>query len=133
VKENPMTVFYRLHWADCPPFSADNAWSALWGGTRSKDGSQTQCGACDGAGDYYGEPCTNCDDGWVDCVPGYSCCDTPQELIDYFTERGEPTADDTVVVFEGRQVDTGPDGEPTALPHRAIETLTWAEFTARHA
>ncbi|MFD5142694.1 hypothetical protein [Streptomyces sp. NPDC058401] len=45
-----MTVFYRLHWADCPPFTADNAWSALWGSTRSTDGSRMECFTCDGTG-----------------------------------------------------------------------------------
>ena len=126
-------IFYRVHPSDCPPFHATNAWSALWGSTRSEDGSQVECPACDGTSEDLGEPCLDCDDGWIDCVPGYSCCDTAQELIDYFTERSEPTADDAVIVFEGRQVDTGFDGEPTAVPHHVIETLTWDQFTARHS
>ncbi|MFJ3839490.1 hypothetical protein ACIPY6_28840 [Streptomyces sp. NPDC090054] len=128
-----MSIFYRLHWSDCPPFSAENAWSASWGSTRSADGSQTECLTCDGTGELDGEPCSDrdCEEGWTDCVAGYSCCASADELIAYLGGRGEPGADDTVVVFEGRQVDTGFDGEPTAVPERVIETLIWPDFVAR--
>ncbi|MFE2850539.1 hypothetical protein ACFXJO_05325 [Streptomyces lavendulae] len=128
-----MAVFYRLRWSDCPPFGPDNAWSALWGGTRSDDGSRTECLTCDGTGQLDGRPCPDrdCDEGWIDCVAGYSCCASAEELIAYFNSRGEPAADDTVVVFEGRQMGTGFDGEPTAVPERIVETLAWADFVSR--
>ncbi|MFJ6215081.1 hypothetical protein ACIQGZ_17355 [Streptomyces sp. NPDC092296] len=158
-----MAVFYRLHWSDCPPLTPDNAWSAPWraGDTRrSPDGSGAWCLSCDGTGKDW-RPCPRCDEdpdhtptcehcdgqgaidecatcdgtGWEPCVHGYSCTENPEDLLAYFAERhmtsmltGEP-----VVVFEGQQVDTGCDGEPTAIPTRVIETLTWSEFTARHA
>lgn len=160
-----MSVFYRIHWTDCPPLASANAWSGLWGSTRSEDGSRTQCMVCDGSGegirdcpkchggfvtDQYGEPvpcsrcnddgvvdgCENCDgEGWLDCVRGYSCTYTPEELISYFTDPARSgTADgESVVVFEGWQEGTGFEGEPTAIPERIIETLTWEQFVARHA
>lgn len=129
-----MTTFYRVHWDDCPPLTPDNAWSALWGADRSPDGSQTECRTCDTTGTLDGETCTDCNgQGWEDCVPGYSSAATPEQLIAYFTRSGmEPTATDTVIIFDGQQVDTGFDGEPTTVPDTIIETLTWAEFTARH-
>jgi len=129
-----VSVYYRLHWSDCPPFSADNAWSALWGGTRSEDGSRTECVTCDGTGQLDGDPCPerDCDEGWIDCVAGYSCCASADELIAYFHGRGEPDAGEAVVIFEGRQVSTGFDGEPAVVPERVLETLTWAEFTCRN-
>lgn len=95
-------TFYRVHWADCPEFSAANAWSALWGADRD------------------------------DAQRGYSACWDAEDLLEYFREHGEPAADDTVVAFEGRQVGQGFDGEPLAVPTRLLETTTWAEFAARN-
>ncbi|MFZ3491759.1 hypothetical protein ACODT5_00710 [Streptomyces sp. 5.8] len=126
-------VFYRVQWADCPTFNANNAWSAPWGATRSDDGSRTECRTCDGTGRSDNEECPDCEDGWDDCVRGYSCCDTPAELLGYFSgPRPAPEPTDTVIVFEGRQVGAGFDGEPTAIPGRVMETLTWTAFAARH-
>jgi hypothetical protein len=128
-----METFYRVHWSDAPEFNADNAWSALWGAERSEDGSQSKCHACDGDGEYDGEPCDDCDgDGWVDCVRGYSCCWDAESLIDYFTDHGEPNGEQ-VIVFEGRHTANGFDGEPCAVPSKVIETLTWEKFVARHS
>jgi hypothetical protein len=128
-----MAVFYRVHWDDCPELSADNAWSALWGATRSADGTRTECRDCDGEGELAGGTCDACrGEGWEDCVPGYSACDTPEELIEYFDRPGMEPWHEQVVVFEGRQVGTGADGEPTAVPERVIETMTWEGFLARH-
>src|SRR5690606_32882271 len=99
-------VFYRVHWAGCPPFAPEHAWSALWGAVRSEDGTQTECGSCvNGQGPSRdcvfcgGDPegCDRCDDGqvttctvcdgtgWEDAAEGYSCCDTPADLAEYFT------------------------------------------------
>ncbi|MEU1908418.1 hypothetical protein [Streptomyces hygroscopicus] len=157
-----MSVFYRVHPSDAPALTADNAWSAPWGTTRSADGSQYECIVCDGTGEgthdcpkcgggcYIGEffdipcdrcdgdgfidTCGNCDEGWLDCVRGYSCCATPEALIRYFTDAGRSGCADgeQVVVFEGQQEDWGLEGEPTAVPARVIETLSWEAFVARH-
>jgi hypothetical protein len=125
------TLYYRVQWADCPPFTADNAWSALWGSERAKDGSQSACG-CDGW-----EDCTSCGGtGWQDCVRGYSAAGSPEALIRYFTHRardGVVGPADTVVVFAGTWTGTGPEGEPCVVPVEVVETLSWAEFVARHA
>ena len=155
-------TYYRIHWADCPAFSPENAWSALWGATRSPDGSQTECtvcagvgkssspcptcdgrgyrdgdpdhecGTCDGTGDV--DECTACDGtGWQDALQGYSCCDTAEELVRYFTHAARDAAedDDKVVVFEGTRVGDGFDGEPLAVPTRIIEEVPWSEFRTR--
>lgn len=126
-------IWYRVHWSDCPEFSADNAWSGLWGPARSDDGSQSECTGCGGSGELFiGEPCPECDGtGWMDCEPGYSCVDDPADLINYFAGRGEPTGE-TVIVFTGRQASTCIDGYPTVIPDEIVETLTWDQFTTRH-
>ncbi|MFB4197747.1 hypothetical protein [Streptomyces carpaticus] len=128
-----MTTWWRVHWSDCPPLSEEHAWSALWGATRSEDGSQTECRDCDGSGDLAGEPCTICGgEGWEDSVPGYSCAASPEALLAYFDRPGMEPWGETVIAFEGRQVDTGFDGEPTAVPTRVLQTWTWEEFVAAH-
>lgn len=151
--------FWRFHWADCPEFTASNAWSALWGLQRSSDGSQTRCG-CEGIPQYDSRECRNCrgrrdrevaecgtcggtgqvdidcalcgGTGWQDCVRGYSCFADPEQLVAYIDERvgvvGD--ADGEVIVFDGYQVDTGFDDEPTAIPETVLQRLTWAQFLA---
>lgn len=66
-----MATFYRFHWDGSPEFSAANAWSALWGTTRTADGTQTQCVPCDGTGEGSRD-CPTCkgsgrqEDDWED-------------------------------------------------------------------
>mgnify|MGYP001567701502 CR=1 FL=1 len=91
-------TFYRVHWSDCPEFSADNAWSTLWGADRD------------------------------DARTGYSCTWDAEDLREYFAEHGEPDDDEIVILFEGRHVGQGFDGEPLAIPTRVVRTMTWAEF-----
>lgn len=125
-------LWYRVHWSDCPEFSADNAWSCLWGPERSDDGSQCECTGCGGDGDLFGEECPGCEGtGWMDCEPGYSAAADPADLIEYFAIRHiEPTGE-TVIVFTGRQASTCVDGYPTVVPDQVVETMTWEQFTAR--
>lgn len=152
-----METFYRWHQADAPAFTAQNAWSGLWGSEFSEDGSRTKCPTCEGTGegsrecprchgDYDRmESCKRCEgagglnecehcegEGWHDCAPGYSCCWTAEDLIAYMTTHaGEPHDDcGVVIVFEGEQADTGFDGEPTAVPTKIIKEMTWTEFKA---
>jgi hypothetical protein len=150
-----VTVFYRIHWTECSPFTAANAWSSLTGIPRSEDGTKSECQMCDDGvgewtectackgigcdrcGDMGGtDTCTNCDStGWEDCIRGYSAFASADELLAYFTDRSRPApaADEPVITFEGWQADTGFDDEPTAVPEHIIETLNWAAFVARHA
>lgn len=124
-------TFYRVHWEGSPEFSATNAWSALWGRTRSEDGSQTECPVCDGTGKVGGYECDNgCDEGWEDCMQGYSCCDSADELLAYFARHGEPTPDEPVVIFEGVRVGNGPDGEPLAIPTGGVRWTTYGALRA---
>lgn len=151
-----MSTFYRVHCTTLPAFSAENAWSSLAGIDRKPDdpsksecqwcdggeGEWTECRRCEGLGcdhcDHQGgtTECTRCEGtGWEDCIRGYSCCASPEELIAYFSESGRAGmvhADEPVVVFEGWQADTGFDDEPTAVPEHVIEIVPWAEFVARH-
>ncbi|WP_280184515.1 MULTISPECIES: hypothetical protein [Nocardia] len=154
-----MQRFWRFHWNDCPEFSAVNAYSALWGRERSADGSQTRCG-CDGENRYDTVECGACRDlppqqaaacdacggagevfvdcrvcggsGWEDCICGYSCFSDPDQLIDYLHHRVGAIDDGhgEVIVFDGAQVDTGFDDEPTAIPETVLERLTWTQFLA---
>ncbi len=150
-------TFYRVHWADCPPLTADNAWSALWGATRTADGTQTQCVPCDGTGkdatdpvcrscdgercaicDHtgYSSQCQTCDgEGVIDCERGYSCFTDPKSLIAYFTDPGhavEISPDDHVIAFEGTHQGLGFDGEDLAIPTRILQETTWTEFLTLH-
>ncbi|WP_432091459.1 hypothetical protein [Streptomyces sp. NRRL F-5630] len=152
-----MGTFYRVHWTESDELTAANAWSSLTGIDRKPgDPSKSQCQMCDGGqgewtecrhcealgcGECNGEggsfTCTNCDGtGWEDCVRGYSCYSQPESLLAYFTNdpgrRGMVPDNERVVIFEGWQADTGFDNEPTAVPERVIETLTWAQFRARY-
>lgn len=125
-------TFYRFHWAGCPEFSAANAFSALWGAERNEDGSKTRCNNCNGKGRLfpYDPDCDTCDGtAWEDAVEGYSCFDDADELICYFAERGVLDDDDgVVIVFEGRRVGTGFDGEALAVPQTVTETMPWSVF-----
>lgn len=155
-----MTTFWRFHWADSPEFGADNAWSALWGTTRTADGTQTLCVACDGTGNGvrdcpscngsgyldWDDQCEKCQgvgqidgcesckgEGVDDCQRGYSCFQDPESLLDYFTTpgRGEPADEDgIVVVFEGEYNGPGFDGEDLAIPAKTVEEMTWSAFRA---
>jgi hypothetical protein len=125
-------TYYRLHGSDTPEFSAQNAWSALWGEQFSADGSRYKCRTCDGTGTAYGEPCdARCDDGWLYADPGYSCCETAADLLDYFDQHGIAADDDPVVVFEGERVGTGFDGEPLAVPTGDIRWTTIGALRAQ--
>lgn len=127
-------TFFRWHRADAPDFNADNAWSGLWGGTFSADGSQSECLTCDGTGQYADAECEECDgEGWQDCARGYSSCWTAEDLRAYMaTHLGEISDDEgRVIVFEGNHVGDGFDGEPLAIPARIIEEITWTELTGR--
>lgn len=149
-------TYYRFHWADAPTFNAGNAWSAPWGVTRTADGTSYECVTCDGTGEDRTDPichrcdgdgCSRCDngidvkcrdcdgEGTIDCERGYSSMTSPEALVAYFNDpaRSGVTASGAgmVVVFEGDWHDTGLDGEPTVVPTKVLETLTWDEFTAR--
>lgn len=122
-------TFFRVHWADAPDFSPENARSALWGSTRSEDGTKTECTSCI-PGDREG--CKVCGGtGWEDCMKGYSCCWSAEDLVEYMAEHGAPGEHDRVIVFEGVHTGTGFDGEPLAVPTRIIEETTWSEFLTR--
>ncbi|WP_239404530.1 hypothetical protein [Frankia sp. Cj3] len=151
-------MYYRLHAnPDAPCFCADHAYSGPWGSEFSADGSHLACGWCQGAGiadiqdcpqcacgwaqpcgvdgceggALYGQQCRPCDGtGWVDAQRGYSACSSPEELVEYMDAHGCVDSDDTVVIFDGRWVGTGFDGEDLVVPAGSFETITWAELTA---
>lgn len=129
-----MTTFYRLHSNPAAPcFCAEHAYSGLWGGEWSEDGSQARCRECDG-GALLGtiiDDCGSCDGtGWEDAQYGYSCCTSANDLIAYMDEHGNPADTDPVVIFEGEQVGTGFDGEPLAIPTGHIRWTTYGALRA---
>jgi hypothetical protein len=85
------------------------------------DGSQADCRTCDGT-------------GWEDAMYGYSSCWTAAGLVAYMDEHGVVNPSDQVVIFEGRQVGNGFDGEPLAVPTGDVQWTTWAALleVARH-
>ena len=124
-------TYYRLHRADAPEFSPENAWSAPWGETFSADGDQYECRTCDATGEAYGEPCPDgCDEGWIDCQPGYSALDTAEDLLAYFGGHCPADDDDPVVIFEGQYAGQGLDGEPLAVPGATLRWTTIGELRA---
>lgn len=121
-------TFFRVH-TTALPFSAENAWSGLWGADFSEDGSQSRCCHCDGSGEAFGEECKNCNgEGWEDCLQGYSCCDSAEELLEYFQKHGHTNDDTPVVIFEGEYVGNGFDGEPLAVPTKVVRWTTFGEL-----
>ena len=124
--------YYRVHWSDCPEFCAANAQSLPWG---ERDG--VVCGRCDGAGyvtrrDGSEAECSGCGGaGFVapEPEPGYSCCQSAEDLVRYFRGRIEPDDDEPVVIFAGDIVGVGPDGEPLVIP-AALPRPRWTTYGA---
>lgn len=125
-------TFYRLHNnADAPKFSADHAYSGLWGGTFNATGSHSLCRDCDGERQVDGEDCRTCDaTGWEPAQYGYSACWSAADLRDYVNKHVGSVIDKepVVVIFDGMQVGTGFDGEPLAVPTGNERWITWAEL-----
>jgi hypothetical protein len=119
--------FFRVHDNDqAPAFSAENAWSGLWGSDFAVDGSYSVCAECDGIGTSFGEQCHSCNGtGRDECQYGYSCCWDAQELLTYFAGTA---GDAKVVVFEGLRVGTGFDGEPLAVPTGEVHWTTLGQL-----
>lgn len=97
-----MEVYYRVHWSDCPAFCAENAISTPWG--------------CHGDDEF--EPAV-----------GYSCVNSPGSLIEYFSNRGEPEATETVVVFTGDFRSLGDDFEYLVVPESVVLETTYGKLT----
>ncbi len=150
-------MYFRLHSnPDAPCFCAEHAWSGLWGTEFTPDGAQVACGQCQGTGTadvqecarcahqwdcdirqckggvILGEECHTCDGtGWVDAQRGYSCCSSAEELVAYMNVHGAVGADDLVIIFEGKWVGIGFDGEDRVIPTKILGTTTWRELVAR--
>ena len=123
-------TYYRLHREDAPTFTADNAWSAVWGETYNAAGDRYECSNCDATGIAYGEPCGDCNNGWIDCQPGYSACHSAAELLEYFDQHCKADDIDPVVIFDGEHVGNGCDGEPLVIP---INVIRWTTIGALRA
>lgn len=128
-------TYYRIHWAQCPPMSADHAWSYLGAGPLAGDLSRYECPACDGNGtDRFSEDgsCGSCGgEGSREADRGYSAVTTPADLLDCARQFGaEPGEGDRVITFEGDLAGWGVDGEPLVIPSRIISQVTWDQFTA---
>jgi hypothetical protein len=118
-------TYYRLHCSDAPEFSADNAWSAAWGEAFTADGSQYECRACDGTGEFLDDRCPDCSgEGVIDADRGYSCCGSASELVEYFDWHCPADDSDPVVEFDGEHVGNGLDGEPLVVPTAVVRWTT---------
>ncbi|MEV0297030.1 hypothetical protein [Nocardia sp. NPDC050710] len=94
------------------------------------DSEVADCGTCGGTGQVVVD-CMLCEGtGWQDCVRGYSCFADPEQLVSYLRERVGPVGDSdgAVIVFDGYQVDTGFDDEPTVIPETVVARRTWTQF-----
>ena len=133
--------FWRAHYPDCPPFSPENASSAGWSETLSGE-----CAVCGGSGDVectrcHGEGCERCDwtgfrpcatcegDGKARRVEGYSCCTSRERLVQYFAGRGGLPDDCPIVIFTGRVVGFGQDGEPLVVPQMTRPRPRWTSWS----
>jgi len=132
-------TYYRLHWADCPEFNSDNAWSKPWGSRANPaDPTQHECSCCPGD-----DPeCRWCEGtGWMEARRGYSCLESAEELMAYM--RGwakDLVADpsvarpgDQVIVFRGQLVGRGDTDEYLVVPTEIVAQHGWAEFVASSA
>lgn len=97
-----MAIFFRVHWSDCPAFSAENAESAAWGMHGDDESVHSR---------------------------GYSCFANPGRLVQYFSARGGAKGEQ-VIVFAGDYIACGDDGEDLAIPGHVITTLSWEKFAA---
>ena len=67
---------------------------------------------------------------------GYSCCESADKLVEYFSHDDVMDPEDPevatlpVVEFEGDEVGTGADGEPLVVPSRVIRWTTYGEVWA---
>jgi hypothetical protein len=146
--------YFRIHWAGrdaegVERFAAENAWSSqmgldwTWVDVDGERVPYIECLGCGGTGegdewglDADGEPsgalpCRSCrGERRVACDRGYSCWDDAELLVEAMTYQVRPDACEDVVVFEGRQVGTGLDGEPLVVPTQTIRWMTWAELVA---
>jgi hypothetical protein len=121
-------TYYRLHRSDALEFSASNAWSAAWGETFVSPG-RYECRACDGTGEFLGEQCQDCaGEGVVDADPGYSCCDSAAELVEYFDQHCPADDSDPVVEFDGEYAGQGCDGEPLVVPTAVVRWTTFSKL-----
>ncbi len=113
-------VYFRVHgaWAgfeNLPCFCSKHAVS-------TSDGMPpgAPCPACDGDGDI--NECIACGGtGKVQPKRGYSCFRTAEELLERF---GDTDTTRDVVIFDGREVGTGVDGEPLVVPDGSVEVWT---------
>lgn len=97
-------LYLRVHHADCPEFSPENAKSVGWGAWALVE------------------------DGEVEPLEGYSCCETPEELVDYFENRAGCEDDARVVAFSGWLAGYGCDGEPLVVPDmRHVYWMTYRD------
>lgn len=133
-------MYYRVHWPDCPPFAPENATSAPWGADTEpcprcqgagevaerehgdwgrQTGSMIECPECGGAGEVP-----------VARLPGYSCCESAESLLEYFAARGGVDGETPVAIFRGKSVGTGPDGEPLVIPVGRTRWTTYAKLRA---
>ncbi|MFA6691468.1 MAG: hypothetical protein WCR98_05760 [Saccharofermentanales bacterium] len=123
-------MYYRVHRTDCPvPFDAEHAYSTPWGWqpgdtvTRQCNcGYWDKCPRCQGTGEYTEE---------IDLVRGFSCCESAEELIDYFEARGGCDDNQPVAIFEGDFTDSGSDNEPCVVPTKIVEWTTYAGLKRR--
>jgi len=133
--------FYRVH-DDTYEFSAENAWSSQ-AGVPLIAPDRDQCIGCEGVGtdpnewDEAGDcpaQCGSCGgEGSFQRDRGYSCCASPEDLIAYLSGHMGAAPGDTVIIFEGEQVGSCPDGMPLAVPARVVATTTWGEFTKEYS
>jgi len=121
-------TYWRVHHSDCPEFSAENATNAPWGWVEHAE----DCPFCDDDGHLWSEahgdyiPCPF--HGVENRALGYSCCESPTDLVNYFEARGGAPDDAAVVVFKGRMVGHGPDGEPLVIPHDDRPRPRWLRY-----
>lgn len=130
-------MYYRVHTPGTPAFSAENAWSSVWGakfltpngsriGCRECATTDRFCWGCQENRDDCGHSCPQCDDtGEQDADRGYSCLTTPAALVERFAgwDDAEPVA-----VFDGEETGEGIEGEPLVVPDMA--TVTWTTLGA---
>jgi len=128
-------TYYRLHYGSGGlEFSAENAWSGLWGAEYVADGSKSVCPECDATGVSYGETCSSCDgEGYDECQQGYSCCWSAEELLAYYAAHGGAGDADPVVEFEGARCGNGFDGEPLVIPTAVVRWTTIGHLRAEVA
>jgi hypothetical protein len=126
-------VYWRFQRHGLPEFSSGNAYSATWGSDFDEGDPSRYRNPEWAPGEYEKAPEWQREESgpeYLDADPGYSSVATAEDLRRYIADHAgvlDDTAGDAIV-FTGRHVSTGFDGEPLVQPDAILGRMPWSRF-----